>query len=101
MADTQYHSRDLTQNSNTGGVAIVTIADPAADISPDAQPCLSCLVLQQSGTQAYMNIGTPATAETGWKLSSTMTIPVPITNLDKLHFFGTAGDVVQIVWRGD
>jgi len=104
MADTQYHSRDLTQNSEIGGVVIVTIPNPAADISPDSQPCLSCLVQLKSG-EGYMNLNTavtPATmaTTTDWKLSTTVLIPLPITNLNRLHFCGVAGDRVQIIWRG-
>lgn len=102
----EFYSRDLTSNSNSGCVVIVTIADPAADISPDDQPCRSCLVQQKSGTQCYMNLNTaviPATmaTTTDWKLSSTTPIPLPITNLNQIHLCGTAGDRIQIIWRGD
>ncbi len=96
-----FHSKDLTENSTIGGVVLVTIADPAADITHTASiPCRSCLVQQRSGTQVYMNIGTAAAAATGWKLSSTTPIAVPVDDVQKLHFFGTASDVVQILWRG-
>jgi hypothetical protein len=95
-----FHSKDLTQNSATGGVVIITIPDPAADtVHSSSVPCVSCLVQQISGTQAYMNIGTAAAAATGWKLSSTTPIPMPIEDVQSLHFFGTAGDIVQILYR--
>jgi hypothetical protein len=89
---------ETNRNSYTGGFVAVTIANPAADISPSSQPCRSCLVQQFSGTQAFMNIDAAATTST-WKLSSTSAIPVPIDDLSKLHFIGTAGDVIQILWR--
>jgi hypothetical protein len=89
---------DLTQNSNNGGVVIVTIAGSPVDVSPSAQPVVSCLVQQKSGTQVYMNIGAAATTSS-WKLSSTSPIPVPVTNLNLLHFIGTAADTVQILYR--
>ncbi len=94
--------KDLTENSRIGGVVLVTIATPTpADITHTASiPCRSCLVQQRSGTQIYMNIGTAAEAATGWKLSSTTPIAVPVDDVQKLHFFGTASDVVQILWRG-
>ena len=100
----EFYNRDLTQNSNTGGVVIVTIPNPAADISPDSQPCLSCLVRAKSG-EIYMNLDTavtPATmtSTTDWKLSTSILMPLPITNLNRLHFCGVAGDRVQIIWRG-
>lgn len=91
--------KNLTVNSNDGGVALVTIAGSPADISPSAQPCASCLVQQKSGTQAYMNINAAATTSS-WKLSATAPIPVPVTDLSMLHFIGTAADVIQILWRG-
>lgn len=86
-------------NSITGGVVLVTIPDPAADTTyGTATPCRSCLVQQKSGTQVYMNIDATATSS-HWKLSSTTPIPVPIDDVNKLHFIGTAADVVQIMYR--
>ncbi len=96
-----FYGKDLMENSTIGGVVLVTIAATPADITHTASvPCRSCLVQQQSGTQVYMNIGTAAAAATGWKLSSTTPIAVPVDDVQKLHFFGTASDVVQILWRG-
>jgi hypothetical protein len=100
MATSKCANFETNRNSSTGGVIIITIADPAADIThTESQPCRSCLVQQQSGTGVYMNIETAAAAATGWKLSSTVPIAVPIDDVQKLHFFGTAADVVQIIWR--
>jgi len=97
MASTNF---DTGLNSSTGGVIIITIPTPAADIThTTAQPCRSCLVQQQSGTQVYMNINTAAAAATGWKLSATSALPTPVDDVQKLHFFGTAGDIIQIFWR--
>lgn len=95
--------KNLTCNGGAGGVVCVTIANPAADISPSSQECISCLVSQKSGTQIYMNIDTAVTSgtmatSTDWKLSSTP-IAVPIHNLNQLHFLGTAADIAQIIWR--
>jgi len=92
-------NRDTGINSVTGGVVIVTIPNPAADkVYGTSTPCIECLVAQQSGTQAYMDIDTAAAAATGWKLSTTP-ISVKIDDVNKLHFFGTAGDIVQILYR--
>jgi hypothetical protein len=90
-------NRNLTLNSETGGVQLVTIPNPAADTAATDQTCVSCLVAQKSGTQAYMNISAACTTS-HWKLSTTP-IPVPVTNLKDLHFIGTAGDIIQILWR--
>jgi hypothetical protein len=101
MATTNSKSNTSTDcNSITGGVIIITIPNPAEDIQHDeSQPCRSCLVQQQSGTQVYLDIETEAAAATGWKLSATSALPIPIDDVQKLHFFGTAGDIVQILWR--
>jgi hypothetical protein len=100
MTEERPYGRDLAQSSLTGGVVIVTMPDPAADISPDSQPCKSCLVQQKEGTGMNMTIFETCTANK-WELSTTTAIPVPVTNLDQLHFYGTAGDTIQIMWRGD
>ncbi len=89
---------NLTRNSDQVGFVLITIGSPAVDIQPDYRPCLSCLVQQKSGTQAYLSLAAPATTG-AWKLSATASIPVPVKNLDLLHFIGTAGDIIQILWR--
>jgi hypothetical protein len=104
----------LTENSPNMRVLSVTIPDPAASVQAGADsatadsdgaktfskmPCRSCLVQQFSGTQTYMAIGRAATAAaTSFKLSTTP-IAVPIDDVAKLNFIGTAGDVVQILVR--
>ena len=93
---------DLTKNSITGGVVAVTIGNPAADIQPSSQPCRSCTIQYYSGTQLYMNVDAVATAAaTSWKISkiSGAVLLYEIDDLNKLHFFGTAGDIVQIIYR--
>ena len=94
-------NRDLTKNSETAGVVLVTIAGSPVDISPSAQVCVSCLVQLKSGTGCYMNIGAAATTSHFLipKAGTTPPIEVPVTDLSLLHFIGTAADVVQILWR--
>ena len=103
MATTNAGSNlDTSINSITGGVVAVTIGNPAADIQPDSQLCRTCIIQHYSGTQAYMNVDTAATAAaTSWKISKTSgaVLEYEIDNLDKLHFIGTAGDIIQIIWR--
>lgn len=94
-------SRDLTKNSEVGGVVLVTIAGTPADISPSAQVCLNCLVQLKSGTGCFMNIGAAATTSSFAipKFATSPPIEVPVTDLSQLHFIGTAADIVQILWR--
>ena len=92
--------RNVSSNSTDGGVLILTIPDPAEDtVCDESIPCRSVVIQQQSGTQAYLNIGAAATEEGGWKLSATSAMPIAIDDVQKIHFFGTAGDVIQIMYR--
>jgi len=115
MADVQYGPRDLTENSLKMGVMSYTIqtgpvagylgttgtANGTGSITFTTKPVKSCYIQQYSGTQIYMNFERAATAAaTSAKLVSTGGwIPVPVDDLAKLNFIGTAADVVQIMWR--
>jgi hypothetical protein len=90
--------KNLTQNSNDGGVVIVTMT--GSDVSPSAKAIQSCLVQRSTGTTAaYMNINAAATSSS-FLISGSTLYPVPITDLSMLHFLGTASDTIQILWRG-
>jgi hypothetical protein len=107
-------NRNLTLNSEKMDVLAVTIAASPVDIRCGAagtadsagallfneKACTSCYVQIYSGTTIYMAFEKAATAaETSWKLSTTP-IPVPVTDLAKLHFIGGSGnEVIQIMWR--
>jgi hypothetical protein len=90
---------DLNQNSPDWGIVKVTIGSPAAAISPASRSVLSCLVYKFSGTGCYM--ARTAASATDLLLPTTLAtaISMPINDLAKLSFFGTAGDVVAILWR--
>jgi hypothetical protein len=104
---------DLTENSYGGGVLAVTIAGSPANIrcgtagTADADgaklftvfPVRSCLVQLYSGTGCYLALNRAATAAaTSWKIGTTP-VAIPIDDLAKLNFIGTAADVVQILYR--
>lgn len=100
MADTiSRGNRDLTKNSDSGGLVMITIPTPAADILPDSQPCLRAFVRHFSGTASFMNVNVAAVAASSWPLGSTIH-EMKVSNLNQLHFIGTAGDKVQILWLG-
>jgi hypothetical protein len=84
--------------NDVAGVEIVTIPNPAASTAGPDVPCIGALVQQNSGTQTYMDVDTAATTSS-WKLSATIPIPVPVSNLNHLTFIGTAGDLVQILYK--
>ncbi len=104
----------LDVNSSKMGVISVTIPNPAASVTCGVSgtadttgtitfttfPVRSCIIQQYSGTQICMNSEvTASVAATSWKLSATIPLPVPVDDLAKLSFCGTAGDIVQILWR--
>jgi hypothetical protein len=100
---TVFTGRDLTENSNAGGVVCVVMPAASAATEASSQPCRSCLVSQKTGTQVYMQLYADPTSatmatSTDWKLS-TIPIPVPVTDIADMHFIGTENDVVQIMWR--
>lgn len=102
MATVSTSNQPTNVNSLTGGVVIITIPNPAADTTYGSSlPCRTCLVMQQSGTQTYMNIDEAAASGTGWKLSGSLTYPIEVAvdDVNKLHFIGTAADKVQILYR--
>ena len=86
------------ENSDMGGMVLVTIANPAVDVQPDSQPCRYAVVTHRSGTQTYLNLNGAATTSS-WKLSTLMLpFTINVRNLNQLHFIGTPGDTVQVLW---
>jgi hypothetical protein len=86
---------DISENSGVGGVEILVVG---TNNQGSDQPCRTCLVMQKSGTQAYLNIG--STADTGdWKLLATHPIEVAVQNTNQIFVAGTAADQVQLLWR--
>ena len=88
--------RNLTNNSSTMGVVIVTTGESAA---MSDQECTSCLVQRKTGSTAvYMNIGATAT-NAHWLIVGATAIPVPVQNLSQLNFYSTGTDEIQVLWR--
>lgn len=91
--------------SKNWGIVTVTIPNPAAAISPTEDiNCESCAMFKLSGTGAYVapkdasnsDIPLPTTLAEAFTLNR-----VPGMNLkDNLSFYGTAGDVIMIIWKG-
>ena len=102
MAETS--NLQLDRNSSHGGVnkvvipAGTTIRGGSGADGSGSIPCRSCLIKADTGSTVYMNIGAAATTD-HW-LVATGAEPIPIDDLNKLYFKGTAADVVRIIYRG-
>lgn len=96
----------LDRNSSYGGVNKVvipvgtTIQGGSGTDGSGSIPCRSCLIKADSGNAGtvYINIGSAATTDS-W-IVATGAEPIPIDDLNKLYFKGTAADVVRIIYRG-
>lgn len=93
-------NRRLDFNCITGGCVKVTIPNPAASTTYGTSiPCKFCYVhIGAAGDTTYMNIDADASENTF--LVGTPTVPnyVPIDDVNKLHFYGTAGNFVKILY---
>lgn len=94
----------LDRNSVSGSAKTVTIPagtkirGGSGTDGSGSVPCRSCLIkVGAASVGVYMQIGATA-ANTDWPLSTTA-IPVPIDDLNKLYFLGTAADKVHILYR--
>lgn len=99
MATVEFSPHALMDGSTEWGIVKVTIANPAASISPDFKAVKSCKIYHFSGTKTYL--ARSSAADTDLELPTTLSTAfvLPIDNLAKLSFYGTAGDVACIVWR--
>jgi len=90
---------ELNYNSPDWGIVKVTIGNPAAAISPAAKAVKSCKVYHFSGTATFMAPTAAAATDVALPTTAATALSMPIDDLAKLSFFGTAGDVVAILWR--
>ena len=95
----------LNEVSSAGGVQLVTIPSPAASTAATNQRCRKCWIQHKSGTATYMNVDGTASASSyllpkaNAATGAEAPIAYEIENLNHLSFFGTAGDIVQILFR--
>lgn len=88
----------IAKNSLNWGTRRVTIQGNQVSVGPD-QPCRTCVVSHTNAT-VYVGStdeGTPNAAS--FLLPTDTYLEIPIRNLNKLSFFGTAGEFVHILWR--
>ena len=91
---------DTSINSLTIGVVIITIPNPAADVQYGTSvPCRTCWVSLNTGTHDFYVDGTTATTGTAYKIAAAWEKEIQIDDINKLHFIGTAGEKIQVLYR--
>jgi hypothetical protein len=88
----------LDEISNDWDILKVTIG-AGGTATPDSQFCQECTMFQSTGTGATVKAtGKTETLALPTTLNESFTLK--ITDLAKLSFAGTNGDVITIIWRG-
>ena len=93
-----FSSPSLIKQSTDGGTQKLIIPADPFQIAGTAQACRTILAIQENENPVYMNIGAVATAE-NFSIPKGIIIPLPFDNCSKLNFFGTANDIIQLIWR--
>lgn len=66
------------------------------------QPCRSCLLNVPSGNtgRIYLTLANRDATVDDWLVPEDVAIPISVTNVSKLRFYGgTDGDVIHVLWR--
>lgn len=93
-----FNAASLIKQSTGGGTQKLTIPADPFQVAGTAQACRSILVVHSSDNAVYMNIGAVATADS-FLIPKDTVVPVPFDNCSRLNFFGTADDVIRLLWR--
>lgn len=96
--ETLMGSTSLIKRSTGGGTQKLTIPADPFQIAGSNQECRSILVVHSSDNAVYVNIGAVANAD-NFLIPKNIPIPIPVDNCSRLNFFGTAADVVRLLWR--
>ena len=90
-----------TENSSTWGFTKVTIAAGPTATSPTAKKIRSCKVFHYSGTATFVAPATDVADANDIPVPTSVAaaLALPVNDLGVLSFYGTAGDVVGIIWR--
>lgn len=88
----------LIKQSTSGRTQKLAIPADSFQVAGSDQECRSVLVVHASDNAVYMNIGAVADAD-DFLIPKNMVIPVPVDNCSRLNFFGTADDIIRLLWR--
>lgn len=102
---TKYDNTDWSRCVSTGGV---TVAILGADGTGQGNvgsilPCKGCWVhTRVDNNLVKMSIGTPATADLGVELGDpaqgAQPLWIPISDVSQLYFYGTAFEIIDIIY---
>ena len=88
----------ITKNSLGFGTKRVTLNGSGVGVGPD-QPCRTCVV-SHTNTTMYVGSTEEGTPDAlSFLLPTDTYLEIPVRNLNKLSFFGIAGEFVHIMWR--
>jgi hypothetical protein len=88
----------IAKNSLSFGTKRVTMNGSGVGVGPD-QPCRTCVV-SHTNTTTYVGSTEEGTPDAlSFLLPTDTYLEIPVRNLNKLSFFGTAAEFVHILWR--
>ena len=88
----------IAKNSLNWGTVRVTLQGDGVGVGPD-QPCRTCVV-SHTNTTTYVGSTEEGTPDAlSFLLPTDTYLEIPVRNLNKLSFFGTAAEYVHIMWR--
>ncbi len=91
-------AQSIVKNSLNWGTKRVTIQGDGTIVGPD-QPCRTCVV-SHGNTTTYVGATAEGTPDaTSFLLPTKTYLEIPVRNVNKLSFFGTAGEFIHILWR--
>ena len=95
-----FGNASLIKQSSAGGTQKLVIAGNV--VQGSAQACRSCLLHIPTGNagDVHLTIANEAGDIDDWLCPKGIPFPVPIDNLNELHFYGgTNGDLIYVLWR--
>jgi len=96
------NSISLIKTSTAGGTQKVIIPATPFQVAGTAQVCRACLLHCPTGNTGdiHLTIKDELADTDDWLIPKGVAIPIPISDVSKLHFIGAnADDVIHILWR--
>ena len=90
--------QSVDKNSLNFGTQRLTIQGNGVAVGLD-QPCRTCVV-SHTNTTVYVGSTDEGTPDaTSFLLPTDTYLEIPVRNVNKLAFFGTAGEFIHVLWR--
>lgn len=99
---TKYDNTDWSRCVSTGNVTVVILQVDGTGVGT-AYPCKGCWVQTRAANDLVkMSIGSAATADLGVELgdpsAGAQPLWIPISDVSQLYFYGTAFDIIDIIY---